>query len=149
MEARFHRLLLGASSRGIKSAEAPGLTGASFRLCRTFREEPLPRPCLIIPHWFQRPLPNPCDHSRAGFSFARQTRRQAFWRSNGLARRYPRGDLNDDRLGPTGARVLRSGVMRFNLLNMKRKETRMHWSTPTLVEICIGLEINGYLPAEF
>jgi len=25
----------------------------------------------------------------------------------------------------------------------------MHWSTPTLVEICIGLEINGYLPAEF
>jgi len=24
----------------------------------------------------------------------------------------------------------------------------MYWSTPTLVEICIGLEINGYLPAE-
>jgi coenzyme PQQ precursor peptide PqqA len=47
------------------------------------------------------------------------------------------------------ARVLRSGVMQFKLLNMKRKETRMHWSTPTLVEICIGLEINGYLPAEF
>jgi len=23
------------------------------------------------------------------------------------------------------------------------------WATPTLVEICIGLEINGYLPAEF
>jgi coenzyme PQQ precursor peptide PqqA len=23
------------------------------------------------------------------------------------------------------------------------------WETPTLVEICIGLEINGYLPAEF
>jgi len=22
-------------------------------------------------------------------------------------------------------------------------------TTPTLVEICIGLEINGYLPAEF
>jgi coenzyme PQQ precursor peptide PqqA len=35
------------------------------------------------------------------------------------------------------------------LLNVKRKETRMHWTTPTLVEICIGLEINGYLPAEF
>jgi coenzyme PQQ precursor peptide PqqA len=30
-----------------------------------------------------------------------------------------------------------------------RKETDMTWSTPTLVEICIGLEINGYLPAEF
>jgi len=24
----------------------------------------------------------------------------------------------------------------------------MSWTTPTLVEICIGLEINGYLPAE-
>jgi coenzyme PQQ precursor peptide PqqA len=29
------------------------------------------------------------------------------------------------------------------------KETAMAWTTPTLVEICIGLEINGYLPAEF
>jgi coenzyme PQQ precursor peptide PqqA len=25
----------------------------------------------------------------------------------------------------------------------------MAWTTPMLVEICIGLEINGYLPAEF
>jgi len=25
----------------------------------------------------------------------------------------------------------------------------MAWTTPTLVELCIGLEINGYLPAEF
>jgi len=25
----------------------------------------------------------------------------------------------------------------------------MTWSVPTLIEICIGLEINGYLPAEF
>jgi coenzyme PQQ precursor peptide PqqA len=24
----------------------------------------------------------------------------------------------------------------------------MAWSTPVLIEICIGLEINGYLPAE-
>jgi len=23
------------------------------------------------------------------------------------------------------------------------------WSTPVLIEICVGLEINGYLPAEF
>jgi coenzyme PQQ precursor peptide PqqA len=29
------------------------------------------------------------------------------------------------------------------------KETIMAWTTPTLVEICVGLEINGYLPAEF
>jgi len=25
----------------------------------------------------------------------------------------------------------------------------MAWTIPKLVEICIGLEINGYLPAEF
>jgi coenzyme PQQ precursor peptide PqqA len=25
----------------------------------------------------------------------------------------------------------------------------MIWKTPTIVEICIGFEINGYLPAEF
>jgi len=25
----------------------------------------------------------------------------------------------------------------------------MTWTTPTLIEICIGLEISGYLPAEF
>jgi coenzyme PQQ precursor peptide PqqA len=31
----------------------------------------------------------------------------------------------------------------------REKETTMAWTTPTLVEICIGLEINGYLPAEF
>jgi coenzyme PQQ precursor peptide PqqA len=29
------------------------------------------------------------------------------------------------------------------------EEEAMAWTTPTLVEICIGLEINGYLPAEF
>lgn len=30
-----------------------------------------------------------------------------------------------------------------------KEETTMTWTTPILVEICIGLEINGYLPAEF
>jgi coenzyme PQQ precursor peptide PqqA len=30
-----------------------------------------------------------------------------------------------------------------------REETIMAWTTPMLVEICVGLEINGYLPAEF
>jgi coenzyme PQQ precursor peptide PqqA len=30
-----------------------------------------------------------------------------------------------------------------------QEESIMAWTTPTLVEICIGLEINGYLPAEF
>jgi coenzyme PQQ precursor peptide PqqA len=30
-----------------------------------------------------------------------------------------------------------------------RRGHAMAWTTPTLVEICIGLEINGYLPAEF
>ena len=31
----------------------------------------------------------------------------------------------------------------------ERRGNTMAWTTPTLVEICIGLEINGYLPAEF
>jgi coenzyme PQQ precursor peptide PqqA len=30
-----------------------------------------------------------------------------------------------------------------------QQEVTMAWTTPVLVEICIGLEINGYLPAEF
>ena len=34
-------------------------------------------------------------------------------------------------------------------LTTNREETIMAWTTPTLVEICVGLEINGYLPAEF
>jgi coenzyme PQQ precursor peptide PqqA len=32
---------------------------------------------------------------------------------------------------------------------IKLGNPRMVWTTPTLEEICIGLEINGYLPAEF
>jgi coenzyme PQQ precursor peptide PqqA len=31
----------------------------------------------------------------------------------------------------------------------EEEDFQMAWTTPTLVEICIGLEINGYLPAEF
>jgi coenzyme PQQ precursor peptide PqqA len=34
-------------------------------------------------------------------------------------------------------------------LHPNSRENAMAWTTPTLVEICIGLEINGYLPAEF
>jgi coenzyme PQQ precursor peptide PqqA len=30
-----------------------------------------------------------------------------------------------------------------------KRGNAMAWSTPVLVEICIGMEINGYLPAEF
>jgi hypothetical protein len=43
---------------------------------------------------------------------------------------------------------LQLGVTQISLLaQMERREMRMHWTT-TFVEICIGLEINGYLPAE-
>ena len=31
----------------------------------------------------------------------------------------------------------------------KRGRAFMLWTTPTLIEVCVGLEINGYLPAEF
>ena len=30
----------------------------------------------------------------------------------------------------------------------KEGNTPMAWTTPTLVEVCIGLEINGYMPAD-
>jgi coenzyme PQQ precursor peptide PqqA len=34
-------------------------------------------------------------------------------------------------------------------MELERRRKIMTWTTPALVEICIGLEINGYLPAEF
>jgi len=34
-------------------------------------------------------------------------------------------------------------------VNRRTRGNSMAWTTPTLVEICSGLEINGYLPAEF
>jgi coenzyme PQQ precursor peptide PqqA len=36
-----------------------------------------------------------------------------------------------------------------DIIVLEPEESLMVWTTPTLVEICIGLEINGYLPAEF
>jgi len=59
-----------------------------------------------------------------------------------LARNWRPHDSNDEHsdyigiLGTVGGRT-------------EIKEMIMTWTTPTLVEICIGLEINGYLPAEF
>ncbi len=35
-----------------------------------------------------------------------------------------------------------------NSQQVRKRNATMAWTTPTLVEICIGLEINGYLPAE-
>jgi coenzyme PQQ precursor peptide PqqA len=45
-------------------------------------------------------------------------------------------------------------LLRYLLRNVRSsgrttEENIMAWTTPTLVEICVGLEINGYLPAEF
>jgi coenzyme PQQ precursor peptide PqqA len=37
----------------------------------------------------------------------------------------------------------------LEIANPSEGRTTMAWTTPILVEICIGLEINGYLPAEF
>jgi coenzyme PQQ precursor peptide PqqA len=47
------------------------------------------------------------------------------------------------------ARWLRKGGRARRYKDPTFKEKTMAWTTPTLVEICIGLEINGYLPAEF
>ena len=51
--------------------------------------------------------------------------------------------------------LLRRAEHSTTLILICRRQTEialediMAWTTPTLVEICIGLEINGYLPAEF
>ena len=29
------------------------------------------------------------------------------------------------------------------------EETTMRWNKPTVVEMCVGLEINGYFPPEY
>jgi len=47
--------------------------------------------------------------------------------------------------------TLRTGRTRLMFVDIYQTmwRRRMTWTTPTLVEIYIGLEINGCLPAEF
>jgi coenzyme PQQ precursor peptide PqqA len=47
--------------------------------------------------------------------------------------------------------ILRSRLYRLyysSTLNVRKWEDTMAWTTPVLVEICVGLEINGYMPAD-
>ena len=46
--------------------------------------------------------------------------------------------------GPIGLKLFK----RVSARDAEHKEPAMTWTTPTLIEICLGLEINGYLPAE-
>ena len=39
-------------------------------------------------------------------------------------------------------------LLAANARNCRKTEGYMAWTTPILVEICAGLEINGYLPPE-
>jgi len=41
------------------------------------------------------------------------------------------------------------GPLRASVHNSRKREHGMAWTTPVLVEICIGMEINAYAPAEF
>jgi coenzyme PQQ precursor peptide PqqA len=43
---------------------------------------------------------------------------------------------------------LRFGVLSALLFPEIQRRIPMAWTTPVLVEICIGLEINGYMPAD-
>ena len=57
---------------------------------------------------------------------------------------------NSERASPSGACAHRITSVAFFAATLNRKtEVIMAWTTPVLFEICIGLEINGYLPAEF
>jgi coenzyme PQQ precursor peptide PqqA len=51
-----------------------------------------------------------------------------------------------------GAAMFPLRIPRFScpsaLYQGSTKEDEMAWTTPVLVEICIGLEINGYMPAD-
>jgi len=50
---------------------------------------------------------------------------------------------------PEGRCIPPCRYLNYGRIRVEQAEERMAWTTPTLVEICIGLEINGYLPAEF
>jgi len=43
-----------------------------------------------------------------------------------------------------GSQLIRGDSVPSNM----EGNTPMSWTTPTLVEVCIGLEINGYMPAD-
>jgi coenzyme PQQ precursor peptide PqqA len=49
--------------------------------------------------------------------------------------------------------ILRGGRFRAPFetrrVHTVQEESHMAWNTPVLVEICIGMEINAYAPAEF
>jgi coenzyme PQQ precursor peptide PqqA len=40
-------------------------------------------------------------------------------------------------------------MLHFRLLKPFNGSNGMAWTTPELVEVCIGMEINAYAPAEF
>jgi coenzyme PQQ precursor peptide PqqA len=46
-------------------------------------------------------------------------------------------------------RLARRPAPAYLVFRNSREDDKMAWTTPTLIEICVGLEINGYLPAEF
>jgi len=50
---------------------------------------------------------------------------------------------------PLAAFLACVNLLRQPPVKLRSKGNAMAWTTPILVEICIGLEINGYLPAEF
>jgi hypothetical protein len=51
-------------------------------------------------------------------------------------------------LGPCSRGFFRQNGFGGKERNAARRRNDMAWTTPVLVEICAGLEINGYLPPE-
>jgi coenzyme PQQ precursor peptide PqqA len=49
---------------------------------------------------------------------------------------------------PLLLRILAVPGLRLYYFDKVQKEDTMAWTTPVLIEICIGLEINGYMPAD-
>jgi coenzyme PQQ precursor peptide PqqA len=61
------------------------------------------------------------------------------------------GDEPDPGTIAPSRRISTRRVLLFRPLrhySLREQEESMAWTTPVLVEICIGLEINGYMPAD-
>jgi coenzyme PQQ precursor peptide PqqA len=40
-------------------------------------------------------------------------------------------------------------LMKFILGATTLEEAEMAWTTPRIVEVCVGMEVNAYFPADF
>ena len=88
----------------------------------------------------------------SAFTFSRAAVSRSDVRAS-AAKGYERRNRDTDSCPKNSRRRLQNrlgqSILVILVIEKDLGRTTMAWTTPTLVEICIGLEINGYLPAEF